>query len=200
VTRQIDRDRTEWTFHPFGQIIDGRNRNRVCKAILAAIVVLGVVWSGSVLAEEQADSDATPVPICDNMPVAATIEVMSKSEAEGICRAMGLLEGVRVKDIRAFSKASALLSSKGCKGTTSDIAKQLVEIIRLRGLYDKRDRWFPTLDIVFRTYVAFNGVVAPSDAIAFLRSAGPVASKGLSDDGFKTMLIVIKEQKQQGDD
>jgi hypothetical protein len=126
VTRPIDHDRTEWTFHPFGQIIDGRNRNRACKAILAAIVVLGVVWSGSVLAEEQADSDATPVPICDNMPVAATIEVMSKSEAEGICRAMGPLEGVRVKDIRAFSKASALLGSKGCKGTTSDIAKQLV--------------------------------------------------------------------------
>ena len=169
-------------------------------SLLVATVSLTVAWTAWVRAEDQADSDATPVQICDNMPAAATIEVMSQSEAEGLCRAMGLLEGVRVKDIRAFSKASALLSRKGYEGTTSEIAKQLVEIVRLRGMYDKPDRWFPTLDIVFRTYVAFNGVVAPSDVIAFLRSAGPKASKGLSDDGFKMMLIVMKEQKQQGND
>jgi hypothetical protein len=148
---------------------------------------------------DDADSDTTPVPMCTNTPATAVIEAVSKSDASMICRAMGLLDGVRVKDIRTFSKAVVVLSHEGYEGSNSDIAKQLVEIVRLRGQYNKPDQWYPTLDTVARTYQAFNGVVAPADVIAFLRSAGPEAAKGLSNDGFKTMLILIKEKKQQGD-
>jgi rRNA-processing protein FCF1 len=110
------------------------------------------------------------------------------------------LDGFRVKDIRTFSKAVVVLSHEGYKETNSEIAKQLVEIVRLRGQYDKLDQWYPTLDTVVRTYQAFNGVVTPTDVIAFLRSAGPKAAKSLSNEGFKMMLIAIKEKKQQGDD
>jgi hypothetical protein len=148
---------------------------------------------------DDADSDTTPVPMCTNTPVSAVIEAESKADASMICRAMGLLDGVRVKDIRTFSKAVVVLSRAGYEGSNSDIAKQLVEIVRLRGQYDKPDQWYPTLDTVVRSYQAFNGVVAPTDVIVFLHSAGPKAAKGLSNEGLETMLILIKEKKQQGD-
>jgi hypothetical protein len=70
--------------------------------------------------------------------------------------------------------------------------------VRLRGLYDKPERWYATLDLVLKTYQAFNGVVAPTDIIDFLRSSGPMA-KTLSDEGFTNMLAVLKEMKQQSD-
>jgi hypothetical protein len=146
------------------------------------------------------DSDTTPVPMCADTPVSAVIEAMSKSDALTICHAMGLLDGFRVKDIRTFSKAVVVLSHEGYERTNSEIAKQLVEVVRLRGQYDKPGQWYSTLDTVVRTYQAFNGVVTPTDIIAFLRSAGPKAAKSLSNEGFKMMLIVIKEKKQQGDD
>jgi hypothetical protein len=153
------------------------------RCILVSAIILSVVGCPPALAID-ADSDTTPVLIYNRLPDTAGIEVLSKSDALSICRAMGLLDGVRVEDIRAFSKCAAVLSHEGYEGSNSDIAKQLVQVVRLRGLYAQPDRWLPTLDIVARAYQAFNSVVAPSDIIAsFLRDAGPDASKALSDEG-----------------
>lgn len=109
-----------------------------------------------------------------------------------------MLDGVRVKDIRNFSEAALVLNREGYKGSFDEITEQLVEIVRLRGLYDKPDRWYANLDIIVRMYESFNEVVTPIDAIEFLRAAGK-AGKTMSDDGFKTMLIVLMEQKRQSD-
>jgi hypothetical protein len=146
-----------------------------------------------------ADSDSTRVTMCSQMQAAAVIDAMSEGDAKTICRGMGLLDGVRVQDIRTFSKAALVLAHEGYSDDNATMAKQLVEIVRLRGLYDKPDRWYSTLDIIVRMYQASNGVVAPIDAIGFLRGAGK-AGKALSDDGFKNMLILVWERKQHGDD
>ncbi|HEY5205002.1 MAG TPA: hypothetical protein VIJ63_10425 [Roseiarcus sp.] len=145
-----------------------------------------------------ADSDSTPVPMCDQMSGSAVFEGISADDAKAVCRAMGLLDGVRVEDIRTFSKAAFVLAREGYVGNDGAIAKQLVQIVRLRGLYDKPERWYATVDIVVRTYQAFNGVVTPIDVIDFLGSSGTMR-KTLSDDGFRNMLIVLKEIKQQSD-
>lgn len=147
---------------------------------------------------DEGDNDLTPVPMCDAMPASAVISALPSADALRICRAMGLLDGVRVKDIRAFSKAAVVLSHEGYEASLVEITKQLVEIVRLRGLYDKPDRWYPNIDLIVRSYQAFNGVVTPLDADAFLAAAGD-AAKTLSDKGFGMMLIYIKERKQQGD-
>src|SRR5271166_3371598 len=112
----------------------------------------------------------TRAPMCDRMPESAVIEALSRSDSLTVCRAMALLDGVRVMDIRTFSKGVVVLSHEGYSGSDADIAKQLVQIVRLRGLYSQPDRWYPTLDIVVRAYQAFNGVVTPTDIIAFLRA------------------------------
>jgi hypothetical protein len=148
-----------------------------------------------------ADKDATPVAQCDGLPPSVSIMVISWSETTKICRAMvRVLEGVRHKDITTFEKAAYLLHAKG--GYEKDnvqVTQELVEIIRLRGLYDKPDRWYGTLDLILRAWEAFHGVVGPTQVISFLRSAGPDAAKGLSDDGLTSMIILMKRQYQSGE-
>jgi hypothetical protein len=60
-----------------------------------------------------ADSDTTPVPMCNEMPATAVIDGMSAGDAKTICRVMGLLDGVRVQDVRTFSKAAFALAQEG---------------------------------------------------------------------------------------
>jgi len=149
-------------------------------------------------AVDDADNDPTPVPICSDMPASGAIAAISVDDAKRICRAMNLLPGVRLKDIRTFSKAAVVLAHEGYEGTIESTTKQLVEIVRLRGLNNQPDRWYSNLNVIVKVYQAFNGVVTPMDAIAFLDSAGPSAKK-LSDEGFSNMLIYIVVSRQSGD-
>ncbi len=125
---------------------------------------------------------------------------MSWSDTAQVCQEMArVLEGVRRKDITNFEKAVYVLHAKGYEGDHKQITKELVEIIRLRGLYDKRDRWYDTNDLLVRAWTAFNGAVGPRHVISFLRDAGPKAARGLSDDGVTNMIILMKRQYQRGD-
>lgn len=127
--------------------------------------------------------------------------VMSWSETTKICREMArVLEGVRRKDITNFEKAIYVLQHQGYEADNSRVAKELVEIIRLRGLYDKPDRWYDTNDLIVRSWNAFKGAIGPRQVISFLRDAGPDAAKGLSDDGLSTMIVLMKIQHQRGED
>jgi hypothetical protein len=112
---------------------------------------------------------------------------------------MRVLEGVRHRDVTMFEKFAVMMQVKGYENGDVQAIKEIVEIIRLRGLYDKPDRWFDTLTLIYTSWVAFNGVVSPLDVVTFLRSAGPDAAKGLSDKGLETMIIYIKRQYQSGD-
>jgi hypothetical protein len=153
-------------------------------------------------AERPGDEDRTPVTRCDDLPSKTSIEVFSKVETAAVCKEMlRILEGVTVTDLRNFSKAAFLLSAKGYKeGDYSQIARELVDILRLRGLYDQRSRWFPTIDLIYRSWIAFNGIIGPREIQEFLRAAGPQAAKALSDDGFQTAIVVMKNLHQRGDD
>jgi len=152
-------------------------------------------------ADNDADQDTTPVMQCEGLPPSVSIVVMSWSDTTKVCREMArVLEGVRRKDITSFEKAVYLLQRQGYEVENTQIAKELVEIIRLRGLYDKPDRWYGTNDLIVRSWTAFNGAVGPRQVISFLRAAGPDAAKRLSDDGLLNMIVLVKRQHQRGDE
>ncbi|SDJ17626.1 MULTISPECIES: hypothetical protein [Bradyrhizobium] len=178
---------------------------------LAAIALTFTIISSPVLADVDADRDITLVTKCtpkifpsdrEGLPPSVSIEVFSWSDTTKVCNEMmRVLEGVRHKDITNFEKAVAVLHFSQISYGTDDmqILKELIEIIRLRGLYDKPDRWYETNNLIVRAWNAFNGVVGPRHIITFLRSAGPDAAKGLSDDGLTRMIILMKHQYQRGD-
>jgi hypothetical protein len=164
-------------------------------------LVLGSAPIGASAADtDDADKDITPVTQCEGLPPSVSISVMSWSDTTKVCREMArVLEGIRRKDITNFEKAVYLLQRQGYEKDNTQIARDLVEIIRLRGLYDKPDRWYGTNDLIIRSWTAFNGAVGPSQVISFLRAAGP-AAKRLSDDGLGNMIILMKQQYQRGDE
>jgi hypothetical protein len=145
--------------------------------------------------------DKTPVTQCDTLPPSAAIEVFSRSDAIPLCRqVLRVLEGVTVDDLRTFEKAAYLFSAKGYEsGNYTQITAELVDIIRLRGLYDQEPRWKPTIELAWKSYQAFNGIITPRDIVSLLRSSGAMA-KTLSDDGLTMMIIVMKRQRQHGND
>lgn len=171
---------------------------------LATILAAGLLFAtiSQTAAESPGDEDRTPVTRCDDLPSNASIEVFSKAETSAVCAEMlRILEGVTVADLHNFSKAAFLLSAEGyAEGNYSKIARELVDIVRLRGLYDQRSRWFPTIDLVYRSWIAFKGIIGPREIQELLRAAGPQAAKALSDDGLQTAIVVMKNLHQSGDD
>jgi hypothetical protein len=81
----------------------------------------------------------------------------------------------------------------------SQIASELVDIIRLRGLFDKPIRWKETNELVWRGWQVTNNLIGPSEVDAFLRGSGPMA-KTLSDDGLEKMIILMQIMHQKGED
>jgi hypothetical protein len=139
-----------------------------------------------------------PINTCEGLTSAAAIEVFTRKEASEICReVLRVLDHPTVADLQNFEKASYVLQRVGYKKGYATIAAELVDVIRLRGLYDKRDRWYPTIDLIVRTYQAYHGIVSPQDVVDFLSGAGPMA-KTLSDDGLLNMIILMKQQRQRG--
>jgi hypothetical protein len=171
------------------------------KLIIAALALL--MTGGAAFGEtSDADRDTTPVTRCEGLPPSVSVEVFSWSDTANVCREMmRVFEGIRRKDITHFEKAVAVLHfghpSYGEDDT--QILKELIEIIRLRGLYDKPDRWYDTNDLIVRSWNAFHGAIGPRQIISFLRDAGPEAAKGLSDDGLGNMIILMKHQYQKGE-
>jgi hypothetical protein len=145
------------------------------------------------------DKDTTMVTNCEDLPHSVSIEVMSWSETSKACREMmRVMEGVRNKDITMFEKVAVLIKFSGYEKDKIQILNELVEIIRLRGLYDKPDRWYGTIDVIWRSWSAFNGAVSPADVISLLRGAGG-AAKTISDSGLTTAIIMMKQQHQRGE-
>jgi hypothetical protein len=153
-------------------------------------------------AQEAADRDETLITDCAALPPAASINFYARGQIERFCQTItGVLEGVRVRDLRYFEKGALVVTSSGCESdseTADKAIKQLVEIVRLRGQYKSPAKWAGTLDLVARTCQAFKGVVTPSVIIALLRSAGP-AAKTASDDALLMMLVMVKQRYQRGD-
>ena len=164
--------------------------------LISAIAAISL--SGIAAAETAADSDGTPVPVCSQMPDSAAFGSMSRDQLMQVCRAIGLLDGVRVKDIRDFALGAQILRHEGYADSPENTVKQLVQIIRQRGLYNQPDKWRGTIDIVLKAYLAFNGVVEPLDIIGILSALGERA-KILSDDGFTRIIVVYKLRKQSGE-
>src|ERR1700722_19014387 len=169
------------------------NKKTMKRKLLAAALALLMTSGAAAYADDAADRDTTPVTKCnpkirstdtEGLPPSVSIEVYSWSDTEKVCYEMlRVLEGVRNKDITRFEKAVAVLHYwKPSYGTDNmQTLKELIEIVRLRGLYDKPARWDGTTDLVVRLWQV-NGAIGPDQIVAFLRSAGSMA-KTLDDGG-----------------
>jgi hypothetical protein len=76
----------------------------------------------------------------------------------------------------------------------------VVEVIRLRGLYNSEPRWDKTLDMICRLWQSEKGLISPYTIITFLHAAGPGEAKALSDDGLLKLLFLIAIDHKNGDD
>ncbi len=149
---------------------------------------------------EDANNDR-PIVSCDDLTITDIIKQLSRSDTVKICREMlKVLEGVKVSDVREFSTVVLLFALKGYEeGAYAQIASELVDIIRLRGLFDKPTRWEANNNLVWQGWQVTNNLIGPSDVQAFLRGSGPTA-KTLTDDGLEKMIILMKIMHQKGED
>ena len=170
-------------------------RSAVITAVIFAILTIAPAAKAA-----NADQDTTPVTKCDGLPPSVSIPDMSWLDTTDICREMKrVLVGIRNQDITKFEKAIHLLHSKGYEGSHTQIEKELVEIIRLRGLYDNPDRWFETNKLIQLVWISQNGVTGPDRIIAILRDAGPKFAKSMSDEGLIRLIIVDISMYKSGD-
>ncbi len=168
---------------------------------LPAAFLLAIIPFAAHAAETMPDK--TPVTQCDSLPPSAAIEVFSRSDAIPVCRqVLRVLEGVTVDDLRTFEKAAYLFSRYGYEARDyAQITAELVDIIRLRGLYDQEPRWKPTINIALKSYQAFNGLITPQDIVSGIRLWGPMAKTlGDSDEALTTMIIEMVIRRKQGND
>jgi hypothetical protein len=112
--------------------------DHICGALIA-----GLLCASAAIAEDAgdlADADLTEVGQCDALPPKASIMVFSWRDTTVVCREMiRVLEGVTISDVRSFEKAAAVLHFKGYEKEKLQIVKELVDIVRLRGFFNKRD-------------------------------------------------------------
>jgi hypothetical protein len=109
------------------------------------------------------------------------------------------LEGVTIEDLLYFEKLAFVFSHEGYKKDKfAQIVAELVDIIRLRGLYNQQTRWEPTIELVWKSYQASNRLTTPHDVIVLLKESGQMA-KTLSDDGLLMVIITWELGRRQGD-
>jgi hypothetical protein len=174
----------------------GRQMRSLFCAFMFAVLQANVVPAIA----EDANNDR-PIVSCDDPTIADTIKQLSRSDTMKICHEMlKVLEGVKVSNVREFSTVVFLFSLKGYEeGRYAQIASELVDIIRLRGLFDKPTRWEENNNLVWQGWQVTDNLIGPSEVQAFLRGSGPMA-KTLTDDGLEKMIILMKIMHQKGED
>lgn len=60
-----------------------------------------------------------------------------------------------------LEKLVSMLQPQGYEKENVQVAKEMVEIIRLRGLYDKPDRWLGTYNVIYKSWTAFHWCSRP---------------------------------------
>ena len=164
-------------------------------------LMLALATPATAWAADNPDEDRTPIAQCDTLPGSGSIELLTNAETRMVCEEMlRILNGVTVADLREFSKAAAMLSVKGYKpGQEVEIVRELVEIIRLRGLAKNEPRWSLTVDLVWRLWVAEHGLISPRTVREFLASAGTKA-KSITDEALHDFMIGIAVAHKNGVD
>jgi len=110
-----------------------------------------------------------------------------------------ILEDATISDLRGFSKVTYVLSRKGYEPEEySKIAGELVEIIRLRGLFDKEPRWSSSNEMVWALWVAERGLVSPRTIVELLTGAGPDVARTITDDALARTMIALAVAHKNG--
>jgi hypothetical protein len=158
-------------------------------------MIFGIAFAAA-LSSTALAQDHAPLE-CDNLWKRTSD--FSNREAVPICRELlRVLDQPTLDDLKHFEQAAFLLRHEGYQKDSVTITRELVEIIRLRGLYNQQPRWDPTLDAVWKGFNFYHGAITPLDIVDFLKSAGPKAAKALSDEGLLSVIVLLKHQRQEG--
>jgi hypothetical protein len=169
------------------------------KLITAVLIFAAAIMASAGTIKAETASSQTPITQCENIPYEYQIEVFTREDTKSVCREMlKVLEGVTLEDLRMFQKTAFLFSINGYEEHNyKSITAELVDIIRLRGLYNQRNRWEDTINLAWKPFSAFSGAITPRYIEYFLINAGPSA-KALSDRGLSMMLIASMEVHKRG--
>ena len=175
-------------------------RRTLAFMLLRAMLTIVLIVLATVSARSEQAPDLTPVTQCNKLPYSASF-VFTISDTALVCReVLKVLEGVTVADLILFQKAAhALVVYYGYERDYGSVTAELVEIIRLRGLYNKRDRWEATVDIAVKAWGGTNGLVTPRDIARELRDAGQWA-KIWSDETVIDMIALLAVRRKEGND
>jgi hypothetical protein len=157
-----------------------------CGAKLSVLIVAALLC-GSVSAQ------AT----CSNTVLTASdVTQLSQSDRARICdagtRGLGLTLSSNL--FQRLAKVTYLIERSG-GGEKSDLAFQLMSIVKLRGQASDESRALQTLEISWKIFSGTDGRVPPSELVAFLANAKGLA-RTLTDDGLIDMAAVISVQNR----
>jgi hypothetical protein len=166
----------------------------------AAAATLASGCAALAVAAGNPDEDRTPIEQCDTLPASASIKLLTNAETRMVCEEMlRILDGIVVADLREFSEAAAMLSVKGYKpGQEVEIVRELVEIIRLRGLAQNEPRWSPTVNLIWRLWIAEHGQISPRTVCEFLGSAGTKAARSMTDKALLDFMVIMAVSHKRG--
>jgi hypothetical protein len=126
---------------------------------------------------------------------------MTTNEFRRLCEKMSqTLSGVTADDVRDLGVAVAVFRHKGYKnGQQDEIAADLIDILRLRGLAHHHERWHDTSDLVWKIYSVEGDFVSPETVREFLKTIGLQQAKNITDDQMLTMLAALAVRYKNGD-
>ncbi len=172
------------------------------RASNVTVAALAAALTSSATRAADPDEDRTPLADCDTLPASASIEVFTNAQTRTVCQELvRILEGATISDLRGFSKAAYILSRKGYEPNEyAKIAHVLVDIIRLRGLFDNEPRWSSSNQVVWGLWIAEKGLISPVTIRDFLAAAGPDDAKAITDDTLAKTMITLAVAHKNGID
>jgi hypothetical protein len=171
-------------------------------ALIISIAAIASVLPSSVARAGDPDHDRTPLAQCDDLPSSAAIEVFSSVQALAVCREMvRILDSATISDLRSFSRVAFMLSVKGYgQGDYASIVREIVEIVRLRGLANDESSWSATNDLIWRLWIVEKGLISPRTMREFLASAGPDIARTITDHALLETMITLAVAHKNGID
>jgi phage terminase Nu1 subunit (DNA packaging protein) len=109
--------------------------------------------------------------ICRSHPPTKATEFSLSDRADVCSEITRVLEGATISDLDEFLDTITVLSHGGYKkGQYTQIAREVVEIIRLRGLYNSEPRWDKTLDMICRLWQSERSYIHDNNILARRRA------------------------------
>jgi hypothetical protein len=137
------------------------------------------------------------IAACDTAEV--RLRTLSAADMLAVCEQMQrrLQPPLRASHLRDLATAVSNLAGDGWTAAPAEIARQVIEVIALRGQQDQPRLWRGTAELLVRIHADSDAHVTPAHLSAALATAGPAAQL-LDDEGLRRMAVSIRERQRRG--